>query len=90
MSTQNTNFDRGRLEALEAHLAGALKPISPPKDYVRRLRERIRIPQREEIAGRLRDWQTLLLVFGGIFSGAVAALAVARALYHVFGRRHVA
>lgn len=77
------------LDALEAHLAGTLKPVAPRRDFVRRLRGRIHIPQREEIAVRLRDWQTLLLVLGGVVSGTLIVLTVARALFHLWGRRNV-
>ncbi len=89
MNVQNSKSDQGRLAALEAHLAEALKPIRPRQDFVARLREGIRIPQREEIALRLRDWETLLVVFGGVFSGAVVILTLARAMFHIFGRRHM-
>ena len=83
MSPEPEEFDM-----LEAHLAGTLKPVSLPRDFVQGLRGRIRIPQRSEIAVRLRDWQTLLMVFGGVLSGALVILTVARALFHLFGRRN--
>ncbi len=89
MTMENMKSDHGRLAALEAHLAEALRPIRPRPDFVTRLREGIRIPQRDEIALRLRDWQTLLLVFGGVFSGAVVILTFARAMFHLFGRRQL-
>ena len=83
------NTEHGRLATLEDNLAEALRPVRPRQDFVRRLREGIRIPQREEIVLRLQDWEKLLLVFGGVFSGAVVILTVARALFHVFGRRQM-
>jgi len=76
------------LFALEAHLAGTLKPVTPPKDLVRRLRERIRFPQPEEIATRFRDWKRVFLVFGGVMSGLLLIITVARALFHLVERRH--
>ncbi len=85
---ENTNSDHGRLANLEAHLAQALRPVRPRQDFVRRLQDGIRIPERAEIALRLRDWENLLLVFGGVLSGAVVILTLARALFHLFGRRH--
>jgi hypothetical protein len=78
-----------RLDVIEARLAGALRRVTPPHGLVQRLRERIRMPDRREIAGRLRDWQALLLVLGGVLSGALVLITFARALYHVVGRRHV-
>lgn len=87
--TDNADRDHGRLTSLEAHLAQALRPVRPRQDFVRRVREGIRLPQRAEIALKLRDWETLLMVFGGVLSGAVVILTLARALFHLFGRRHM-
>lgn len=76
-----------QLMALEAHLAGTLRPVSPPMDVVQRLRERIRFPQPEEIVSRFRDWQRLFVVFGGVMSGMLVIITVARALYYLVGRK---
>ena len=73
--------------ALEAHLAGALRPVSPPLEVVQRLRERIHFPQPEEIASRFRDWQRMFVVFGGVMSGMLVIITVARALYYMVGRK---
>jgi hypothetical protein len=73
--------------ALEAHLAGTLRPVIPPNEVVQRLRERIRFPQPEEIASRFRDWQRMFVVFGGVMSGMLVIITVARALYYIVGRR---
>ncbi len=89
MSTNRADSEQGRLAALEANLAKVLRPVRPRQAFVRRIREGIRIPARAEIALRLRDWQTLLLVFGGVFSGAVVILTLARAMFHIFGRRNI-
>jgi hypothetical protein len=76
-----------QLMALEAHLAGTLRPVSPPLEVVQRLRERIRFPQPEEIVSRFRDWRRLFVVFGGVMSGMLVIITVARALYYLVGRR---
>jgi hypothetical protein len=73
--------------ALEAHLAGTLKPVRPPIEVVQRLRDRIRFPQPEEIASRFRDWQRMFVVFGGVMSGMLVIITIARALYYMVGRR---
>jgi hypothetical protein len=78
-----------QLFALEEHLAGALKPITPPRELVTRLRERIRFPQREEIVSRLGNWRRLFLVYGGVMSGMLAIITVARAFFYFFGKRHM-
>jgi len=87
MVTQRMNYEREELNAIEMHLAGALRRVSAPQDFVKNLRGRIHFPQRSEIVVRLRDWQTLVMVFGGVLSGALVILTVARALYHLVGRR---
>jgi hypothetical protein len=78
------------LETLEAHLAGTLRPVAPPKDFVRRLRERVRLPERGVFVNRLRDWNRLFLVFGSVMSGMLIVITVARALYYLVGRRNMA
>ena len=86
------NFDprsEARLDAIERRLAGTLRPVAPSQELLQRLRSRIRIPDRSEIASRLQDWSTLTLVLGGVISGAVVVVTLARAIYHVVGRRHV-
>ncbi len=75
------------LDVLEAHLAGTLKPVAPPKDIVQRLRERIHMPDREEITLRLTDWRRLFLVFGGVVSGMLVLITIARMFYYLAGRR---
>ena len=67
---RKTHTPEEDIQFLEAHLAGTLKPVAPPRDIVQRLRERIRMPDREEITLRLTDWRRLFIVFGGVVSGA--------------------
>ena len=77
------------LDELESHLAGTLKPVAPRTDFVQRLRGRVHLPPREEIAFRLNDWRNWLLAFSGVISGALIILTVARAMFHLFGRRNI-
>ena len=88
MNGNRSELDPAQIDALEGRLAGTLRPVMPPGDFVQRLRGHIHLPEGGEIVVRLRDWERLMLVFGGVLSGAVAILSVARALYHVFGRRN--
>jgi len=74
---------------LESRLSGTLKPIEPPSDIVQRLRDRIRFPSPEEIQVRLGDWRRMILVFGGVMSGLLVVITVARAFFHLFGRKHM-
>ncbi len=74
---------------IEKRLTKTLKPVRPSRAVVQRLRERLRFPVREEITLRLQDWQRMFLVFGGVMSGMLALITIARALYYFVGRRHM-
>lgn len=77
-----------QIDALEAHLAGTLKPVTPPTDVLQRLRERVSSLPAQEIVSRLRgDWQRMFVVLGGVMSGMLVMITVARALYYFVGRR---
>lgn len=75
-----------QLFALEAHLAGALKPVTPPQEIVSRLRERIRFPQPKEIRWQIGNWRRLFVVYGGVMSGLLVIITVARAFFYFFRR----
>jgi len=89
MTRNRPTLSDDQLYALEAHLAGTLKPVTPPMDVVQRLRERIRFPQSREIVSRLRDWQRMFFVFGGVMSGLLVVITLARALYYLVGRKQL-
>lgn len=71
-----------QLYALEEHLADTLKPFTPPTDLVARMRDRIWIPQREKIVLRIGSWKRLFLVYGGVMSGFLVIITVARAFFY--------
>ena len=82
----NSKYDED-LENLEAQLAGTLRTVAPSRDIVQRLRVRIRMPSRDEITLRLADWRRLFLVFGGVISGMLVLITIARAFYYLSGRK---
>jgi len=86
-SRKEKTGNEDQLFALEEHLADTLKPITPPSELVVRMRDRIRVPQREEIASRIDSWQRLFLVFGGVMSGFVVIVTIARAFFYFVGRK---
>jgi len=90
MSKQQNDPSLKNFESLEAHLAGTLRPVTLPKDFVHRLRDRVHLPERAVIVSRLQDWNRLFVVLGGVMSGMLAVITVARALYYLFGRRNMA
>ena len=83
----NTVEDEAILD-LEERLAGTLKPIEPPSDFVQGLRERIRIPDRKEIALRIHDWRRMFFVFWGVMSMMMVVITLARAFFYLSGRRN--
>ena len=85
--SKQTHTPEEDIQLLEAHLAGTLKPVAPPKEIVQRLNRRMRMPNREEIRFRLSDWRRLFLVFGGVISGMLLFITLARAFYYLTGRR---
>ena len=87
MARSRRTLSEEQVLALEAHLAGTLRPVTPPIDVVQRLREKIHFPQPDEIALRLRDWQRMFVILGGVMSGLLVIITVARALYYLVGRR---
>ena len=87
MAKRTSSVSDEQLNALEAHLAGTLKPVALPNEVIQRLRERIRFPQPNEIAFRLQDWQRVFLVVGGVMSGMLVLITIARALYYFVGRK---
>ena len=90
MSKRKEKLSPENIESLEAHLAGTLRPVAPPKDFVQRLQSRVRLPERREIVNRLRDWKRLFFVFSSVMSGMLILITIARALYYMFGRRNLA
>jgi hypothetical protein len=84
---KQTHTSEEDIQFLEAHLAGTLKPVAPPKKIIQRLNKRIHMPNREEISFRLSDWRRLFFVFGGVISGMLLLITVARAFYYLAGRR---
>ncbi|PWB71608.1 MAG: hypothetical protein C3F07_13570 [Anaerolineales bacterium] len=87
--SRKTTISDEHLQNLEARLAGTLRPFQPSGELVQRLRERIHIPAREEIALRLRDWKKMFLVFGGVMSGLLLLITIARAFFYFWGRKHM-
>ncbi|MBK8824805.1 MAG: hypothetical protein IPN58_20015 [Anaerolineales bacterium] len=84
---KKTHTPEEDIQLLEAHLAGTLKPVTPSREVIQRLRGRIQMPNREEITLRLTDWRRLFIVFGGVVSGMLLLITLARAFYYLTGRK---
>ena len=88
MNKLRTTLSNDQLSTLEAYLAGTLRPVTPPMEIVQRLRNRMRFPESRVIVLRLQDWQRMLLVFGGVMSGMLVMITVARTFFYLM-RRHM-
>ena len=77
------------LQSLETHLSRTLKRVPPPSGLVERLRGRVQMPTRSEIQIKLTDWHKLFFVFGGVISGMLLLVTLARAFYYLVGRRNI-
>ncbi len=75
------------LTDLETRLAGTLKPVAPPSGLARRLRERVRLPEPRLLAERIANWRFFFVIVGGTISGLALVITLARALFHLVGRR---
>ena len=75
------------LQSLETHLSRTLKRVAPPSGLVERLRGRVQMPTRSEIQLRLTDWRKMFVIFGGVMSGMLLLVTLARAFYYLVGRR---
>jgi hypothetical protein len=84
---KQTHTPEEDIQVLEAHLAGTLKPVAPSKEIVQRLNMRIQMPNREKVTVQFPDWSRTFLVFGGVISGMLLFITIARALYYLAGRR---
>ncbi len=80
-------LEPSQIDEIEGRLAGTLRPVEPPDDFVRTLRGHIHLPERGQIVVRLQEWQRLGLAVGGVLSGAVLILTFARLMYQLFWKR---
>ncbi len=87
MAERKSILEASQIDAIEGRLAGTLRPVEPPDDFVERLRGHIHLPERSQIVIRLQEWQRLGLAVGGVLSGAVLVLTFARAMYQLFWKR---
>ncbi len=87
MTVRKSTLESSQIDDIEGRLAGTLRPVEPPGDFVERLRGHIHLPERSQIVIRLQEWQRLGLAVGGVLSGAVLLLTFARAMYQLFWRR---
>ncbi len=87
MTERKSTLDPSQIDDLEGRLAGTLRPVRPPEGFVDRLRGHIHLPERSQIMIRLQEWRRLGLAVGGVLSGAVLVMTLARVMYQLFWKR---
>jgi len=72
---------KDKVASLEKRLAGVLKPIRPRQEFVRGLRQKIRVTNPPIVVRRFTRGEFIFLVIGSIVSVAVLLALGVRALF---------
>ena len=70
----------------EARLEAAFRPVRPSNNYVQKLRQRIQFKPPVEVAQRLNDRPSLLLILGGVLSVSLLIITFGRAVFYLTNR----
>lgn len=70
----------------EAKLAQAFRPVHPSSQYVQAIRRRIKFKAPVEVAERLSDRPSLLLILGSVLSASLLVVTVGRAIFYLVNR----
>ena len=70
----------------EAKLEAAFRPVHPSNMYVQTIRQRITTRAPMEVAQRLEDPSSVLLIIGGVLSVSLLIIIVARAFFYLTTR----
>ena len=84
MSKKTTNFN-----PMEAELEAVLHPIHPSARLVRTVRQRINFRPPVEVARRLADPPSLLLILGGVLSVSLLIVTGVRAIFYLTNRTKI-
>lgn len=84
MSTQDIDFN-----PFEARLEAALHPVQPSRGFVQIIRKRIQFKPPVEVARRLSDQPSLLLILGGVLSVSLLIITAARAIFYLTNRAKI-
>jgi hypothetical protein len=74
---------------VEAELEAAFHPVHPSTKFVQTIRHRIDLKPSVEVAQRLADPPTLLLILGGVLSVSLLIITVVRAIFYLTNRAKI-
>lgn len=75
------------VEALESTLSQTYQPVKPDNGLVSTIRRRITLAPPSVVAERISNPNRLLMIVGGVVSGMILLLTLARVLYYLVGSR---
>jgi len=82
-----TDIPSVKINLIESRLADMLKPISPPRDFVNRLGERIHSIRPPAIVNRVENIHFIVALLAGFVSLGVLLVLGLRALASFLGRK---
>jgi len=74
---------------MEAELAAAFHPVHPSTKFVQTVRRRIDFKPSVEVAERLADPTSVLLILGGVLSASLLIVTVVRAIFYLTNRAKI-
>ena len=87
MTKRKTDLTHEEKFGCNRSASGRPEAVMAPSDILQRLRARIQMPSRREIALRLTDWRRSFFVFGGVMSGLLVLVTIVRMFYYLSGRK---
>jgi hypothetical protein len=82
MGSKIISDTHAKLTAVEQRLAKALQPIKAPREFVQTVRQRMHFAPPGVAVARVMNPQKLLLILGGVVSGLLVLVTLARAIYY--------
>ena len=79
-----------KISSMENRLSGTLKPVTPRREFVHGLGQRIQAGSRIALVNYVANWHILALLIAGFVSLAVLLAMVARALLALSGKKRTA
>jgi hypothetical protein len=76
-------------DPMEAELEAAFRPVHPSTRFVQTVRHRITIKPSVEVAQRLADLPSVLLVLGGVLSVSLLIITMVRAIFYLTNRAKI-
>ncbi len=83
--TNNVN----KSNPFEARLEAAFRPVRPSSNYVQTLRQRFQVKSPVEVAQRLTNRSSLILILGGVLSVSLLIITFVRAVFYLTNRSKI-